>query len=306
MANNKNIFIVIVILIGVYLVSETDIDFGVQGLVRPNEVCPYPQTTAAQCAALPQHFNCDVASAEGELFIRCGCAEGYIVVNDVCVKDTKCVENTVQCTGNGNLALCIDGTFISYGKCSEQAIGLYNDVCLTGIGTNTNTVCQETDAVECSIDSECNLGQQCVSNKCIEAVETCTDSDGGKDSSVKGTTMILLNGFPTTRQFTDVCIDSTSQYEYYCREDGAIIESKATCTGEGSCTDGVLICGDQEEAPAISGEPTEIDSGTTTVSKTTTEKVNVPGETDTFTMILYGALGLILFIVAMKALGKEK
>lgn len=61
----------------------------------------------------------------------------------------------------------------------------------------------------------CPSGTTCISGACVSTqTNSCTDSDGGFNTIVKGTVSGQQNGAPYS--FTDYCVGSTSIHEYYC------------------------------------------------------------------------------------------
>ncbi len=75
---------------------------------------------------------------------------------------------------------------------------------------------------------------------------TCTDSDGGKTYSIKGT----LNAGPTI-DGTDYCIDSVKLREYYCTDNGLDLEYYDCPNG---CQNGACIGTVAEMTGTLSAE----------------------------------------------------
>ena len=69
------------------------------------------------------------------------------------------------------------------------------------------------------------------------ADDSCTDSDNGKDFTIKGT---VVNEKGTT--YSDYCINTKKLKEYYCGKEGTIFEDnirkiRTTC----KCEDGICV-----------------------------------------------------------------
>ena len=79
----------------------------------------------------------------------------------------------------------------------------------------------------------CPQNYYCESGVCVQP--TCSDSDGGQSSSVKGTTTKA----GTTS--TDSCRDSSTLIEYYCDSSGNIASKDIQCGTGSACSDGACI-----------------------------------------------------------------
>jgi hypothetical protein len=119
----------------------------------------------------------------------------------------------------------------------------------------------------------------------------CTDSDGGKDYSEKGTTKGILwtDQDAGVNTYTDSCKDVTSLKEYRCVADDGTTEGTAfayfntiTCS-EGYCLDGICVsgCYDTEGDdldPSIAGTITS--GGKTYTDQCCTDGVDCAGYSD--------------------------
>jgi len=83
------------------------------------------------------------------------------------------------------------------------------------------------------IDNEvmqCGSGYSCLSGECRQ--DRCNDSDGGKDTSQKGTTSY------GNRSYTDSCYSNLAVLEYYCASDTVIDDERINCGSGKECFDG--------------------------------------------------------------------
>jgi len=128
------------------------------------------------------------------------CPSGYECSNGKCIKTSGCTDYD-----NG-----IDIYTYSYTYTKDK--GSIYDSCI-----DRNTVSEQycENDVQKSQAVLCPNGYQCSNGKCIE---TCSETDGGDDPSIKGTTST-----PSASE-TDYCSDYFTLVEYYC--DNNTIKSK--------------------------------------------------------------------------------
>ena|SRR3989338_5261195 len=118
----------------------------------------------------------------------------------------------------------------------------------------------------------------------------CTDSDGGKDYSEKGTTkgIIWSDQDSGVKEYSDSCKDSTSLKEFRCVADDGTADGTAfayfntvTCT-EGYCLDGVCVsgCYDTEDDTSTSTAGTITSGGKTYTDECCTDGVDCSGYTN--------------------------
>ena len=96
-------------------------------------------------------------------------------------------------------------------------------------------------------------------SKTTKTSTACTDSDGGKDYSEKGTTkgIIWSDQNSDAKEYTDSCKDITSLKEFRCVADDGTTDgtafayfNTATCT-DGYCLDGVCVTGCYDDGDVI-------------------------------------------------------
>lgn len=163
-------------------------------------------------------YNCVLGKCQSSLSLESFefCSNGC--ENGVCLGDTK------KCTADSE---CEDGMRCENGNC----IGSSGD--------------------ECSIDLDCNQGEYCNNGKCVvrtnDLTLTCSDSDKGKDSTVKGITKDL------TSEYTDKCsLDKQSVIEYYCGGDNKVRYETISCSSGTICKNGACVkanCIDSDGGP---------------------------------------------------------
>ena len=118
-------------------------------------------------------------------------------------------------------------------------------------------------------------------SKTIKTSTACTDSDGGKDYSEKGTTKGIMwsDQDAGVNTYADSCKDTTALKEFRCvaddgTADGTVFAyfNTATCT-DGYCLDGVCVSGCYD----TDGYETSIAGTTTSSGKTYTDECCTDG-----------------------------
>jgi hypothetical protein len=135
---------------------------------------------------------------------------------------------------------------VSYGN--EE----YVDVCVDE-GTVREYSCGEGVVAE---EIECGAGKICSNGKCVEVAQ-CSDSDGGVNEFIKGTTTY---GSAT---YTDNCLSYNVVYEYYC-ESGELKEKQVVCPEGMNCQNGYCVEGPERECEDTDGGKSTHKKGTIT------------------------------------------
>jgi hypothetical protein len=125
----------------------------------------------------------------------------------------------------------------------------------------------------------------CSNGKCYNSTPTtipnsCSDTDGGYNGTVKGSLTGYNSGLPYT--YTDYCSDSTTVREYYC-VGTTPASSGLSCLSIGylSCSNGVCtMTTTTTTLPNATTTTTTIPTTTTTVATTTTTIPNSCSDTD--------------------------
>ena len=86
---------------------------------------------------------------------------------------------------------------------------------------------------------DCGRGDKCENGACYIA-RTCTDSDGGKNVYVKGTTTEMDSNGNILDKSTDRCKDALNVWEYYCAG-GTLAIKSIICPSGYRCSDGRCI-----------------------------------------------------------------
>ncbi|NYZ74436.1 hypothetical protein H0O00_04805 [Candidatus Micrarchaeota archaeon] len=171
------------------------------------------------------------------------CPKGFECLSGACVK--------ALCSDSDNgKDEAVKGTVTAQGESST-------DEC-AGAGSVKEYYCDGSEIADDTI--ACGTGMECANGACREA--TCTDSDGGKDTSVKGTTT------KGTESSTDTCVGTTSVKEYLCT-DNEIASETMQCGSGYSCNAGKCVrdvCTDTD-----SGKDTAVKGTVTYGNKTNTD-----------------------------------
>jgi len=179
-------------------------------------------TPAASCTsdtACTDGYACDVSS--GDCYTSC-------IANDACASGYACADS-------GACSVDTDGDGVAdEDECVRDADCAAGYRCYAETQTCFSS-CETND--QCTADAACSVDGECV----VEEAQ-CTDSDGGFDSAVYGTTEGLINLASAQKiMYSDECIDARTVKEYYCDDDLLAYEEEE-CAG--SCVEGV--CGEEE------------------------------------------------------------
>ncbi len=196
--------------------SDGGADYYTKGTVSGVYSDGYPFSETDYCDGRYIHeWECNTYNQPYQNYKQCGtaagsCQDGACITPPTCT-DTDGGDNTATagtCTG-------ANGVFTEEGCYSDT--GYIEYYC----GTTGN--CEQM-AVDCP--------GLCESATCVDAPLTCTDSDGGFDLYVLGTT---TDNFWS---YTDSCMNSQDLIEYICHTNNTAILQIASCSPD-ICLDGV-------------------------------------------------------------------
>jgi len=193
----------------------------------------------------------DRCLGDGEKVMEYYCSGGQMMSEDIeCPAGQKCYGGECREIGcfdtDGGAVESIMGTVSYDGK-------EYTDVCLNEHQLKEYS-CGEGEVTEEII--ECGSNEECSGGKCI-ALPQCSDSDGGDEAFVKGTTTY------GSMVYEDYCLSYNVVYEYYC-EDGALKQKQVVCPDEMDCENGYCV-----EAGEERGECEDTDGGKSRYKKGT-------------------------------------
>lgn len=198
------------------------------------------------------------------LLVKNGEVESF---KDVCGDDAKTlveyscdgkeVKDEERNCANG----CLDGRCINDEiNCDNNPKGENGE-----ISCDTGLECPSTVACDCQ--DECRDGLTCFNGRCTVLQQrgtenSCSDSDGGKNSGVKGVVSGVKNGITYSK--TDSCKAGSisTLIEYSCNRD-SFVEEEITC-GYGGCVDGICVQGSGascEDNPVGSCDSLECSTG---------------------------------------------
>jgi hypothetical protein len=130
------------------------------------------------------------------------------------------VKQGVTWNGTSYADLCVDYTTVKDYFCRDQKLSSINHECLPGYG--------------CS-DGQCN-----------PLAFSCTETDSGNDTSLRGKT-VVVRGLATLSEDSDICIDDQEIREYYCIMNGSSDYSEFPCESGKKCMDGRCVRSDCTE-----------------------------------------------------------
>ncbi len=170
----------------------------------------------------------DRCLGNGEMVMEYYCSGGQMKSEDIeCSIGQKCYDGECREVGcfdtDGGAIASIMGT-VSYD--TEE----YTDVCLNEHQLKEYT-CGESGIVEEVI--ECGSNEKCSGGKCV-GLPQCSDSDGGEEIFVKGTTTY------GSTVYEDYCLSYNVIYEYYC-EDGVLNQKQVMCPDGMDCENGYCV-----------------------------------------------------------------
>ncbi len=156
-----------------------------------------------------------------------------IQLNEFYCSGANIIREGISCTNYGSGYTCQDG------KCNAPPT-CTNDCSPSGArqcSGNGYRICGYYDSDPClewSSVTSCPSGQTCSNGQCV--VPPCTDTDGGINYFVRGTTS------NANTSFTDQCSGSYL-YEYYCANATVITSTRVLCTSLGNyqCQNGACI-----------------------------------------------------------------
>lgn len=115
-----------------------------------------------------------------------------------------------------------------------------------------------------SVNQECPAGYGCSGGICTPYGYSCSETDGGNDTLVRGKTTMVY-GLLTTFENWDECIDDGLIIEYYCHVNGSSVSQEILCPSGRKCDNGRCI---RSACSETDGGKNIYDAGTTTVGST--------------------------------------
>ncbi|MBI5728257.1 MAG: hypothetical protein HY984_00715 [Candidatus Magasanikbacteria bacterium] len=121
--------------------------------------------------------------------------------------------------------------------------GVFTDSCRTE-RTLLEFYCQADGRTRGLEEVSCQANEKCQNGACVPAtggttVGSCTDSDGGRNLAVQGTTQ--GNNVLGPQQGTDSCVGFRSIMEYYCKANGEFESELASCPIGQKCENGACV-----------------------------------------------------------------
>jgi len=194
---------------------------------------------------------CNDSDGGKDVYAKGTATNGTVTGTDICkgsdIVEYYCDNGAVK---SSQLA-CPSGSSCSNGVCAIAMIPVVcndsdggNDIYTAGTASdatkNYSDYCpSKSSIVEYYCDSSkmvqntttsCSSGYGCFQGRCEYL---CTDSDGGYNTSVKGTAK------KGTASYTDYCIDSSTVDEYYCEPKfNTLLGASYACPANYSCIDG--------------------------------------------------------------------
>ena len=171
----------------------------------------YSYTDVCDDSSMLKEYYCNGTHALSRLIL---CTGNYIGCSDGICLAAVCGDDV--CNGLENCGNCPDDCSVSGEVCCNSR--LYNGTCCNS--------------------SDCTASQSCVNYVC-QTLDSCTDSDGGQDTTVKGIVSGYYNN--VTYSATDYCLTSDTVREYYCdgndqaETDISCISNTTTLCTEGYC-----------------------------------------------------------------------
>ena len=112
------------------------------------------------------------------------------------------------------------GKDTAYSGSVKSGAALYQDVCQDG---------KNVKEFYCKLDGSageeiipCKTGYGCDGGKCVKSGQTCTDTDGGRNTGLEG--MVEIKTGLVLTQHLDKCLSDTRLREYYCFNNEQIME----------------------------------------------------------------------------------
>ena len=187
--------------------SDNGINVKIKGTIVSGSTS---QTDSCYAASTVKEYYCANGSISSQ-DIACGSSESCV--------DGACVEKPCSDTDSGKDPL-VSGTVTkgsdTYVDSCYDAQTVHEYYCDSGTVKDEKMACQS--------------GYSCADGRC--APNKCIDSDGGKDTSVKGNTSI------GSTSYADSCYGSASVIEYFCPNETSINNEKINCGAGKECFDG--------------------------------------------------------------------
>jgi len=202
----------------------------------------------------------------GDVTLTDKCANSSAITEYSCLND-QIMNTTTMCRS----AKCENGKCIPTAACVDSDNGkdvltfgqvdsldkVFKDECNASSNQVKEFFCQN-NTVSFALIS-CPSGSTCADGYCRTTQQACSDTDNGKESSVKGTVKVV-KGNETLSEGTDSCAGTTSVTEYSCT--GANITSEVmSCPADSSCTDGACV---SKQCTDSDGGKSPLTFGTTT------------------------------------------
>lgn len=176
--------------------------------------------------------------------VEYSCLEGKITMATVqCGEGKECAEgmcaNRTSPARNDSLQPCLG--------ISEPDIYIRQSVAWNG--TNYSDVCVDFRTVKdyfcrgqelASINHQCEPGYGCTNGQCNQFVLSCSDTDGGNDTTARGK-VTGVRGLATVSEDFDSCADVQFIREYLCLENGSVAYSEFSCGSGKKCSDGKCV-----------------------------------------------------------------
>lgn len=157
------------------------------------------------------------------------CENQTVIVDNVNYSAAYCEPQPLTCTDTDNgKDYAVNGTVTS-----TDAAGVstnYADECKSRNQLKEYYCENNTSKSEIKI---CN--GTCQNGKCVAPTETCSDSDNGKDFSVKGTVITQYGSV------SDFCFDNKKIAEFYCKKPNKAVISLTTRICKEKCSDGKCV-----------------------------------------------------------------
>ena len=205
---------------------------------------------AGTCTAAAQE-PCTETDSGNDIFTQGSVSKGTSSMEDTCIsltqiKEYYCVGNEVlsQTQNCGAGYICQDGACVAE-ECVDSDSGVDTEV----VGTVTlgqvtkSDVCIDSNQIKeySCVDGEiafevlnCGAGTECIGGRCVESASSCTDSDGGIELFIKGSTR------KDGHVYIDYCTGPKEVMEHYCNN-GEVESEELSCGVDYFCADGRCI-----------------------------------------------------------------
>ncbi len=183
-----------------------------------------------------------------------------------------CTSQKADLSGAALVQACADtdGGNIVGTKGTTTAAGVSRTDACTAAGLLTEYYCSNNKLT--SIAGKCPAGQTCQNGACGRV--TCSDSDGGINSNVRGEVSTSFNGGAPVRAGVDACNDGTSVTEQYCNGN-ARASSIISCGAGNVCENGACVAAPIQCVDSDNGANLAV-AGTVTVGNVVSRDACVP------------------------------